>query len=301
MINVKGSQEVRLHDLRFSAKVDYVTLASDSGKVSLPMLNGKPKWARSKNWKFFSIHDPSPADVVILGKALADPKIAEIEISIDVRCAPAIADADREATLRSVMVNLFGRKLDPRNGPFMTSRFRGCYRHNKDTGGRMLPYNLRLPDSDGQQLHGLRDDHAQVKCYLKMKDQGRDLAPADAVARVEVRLSGAALTHHGIERLNDLLTFRFRRQLTPYFRFVDGVELQGKDADCEASRQRAEREWRRVGVGSVSGRGKLARLCHRLRRDTSINDRIGQALHRLEVGYRRANFVREQIVADSEG
>lgn len=55
----------------------------------------------------------------------------------------------------------------------------------------------------------------------------------------------------------------------------------------------SDREWDRCGVGTVEHGGKAAHKAHRLLRDQEINDRVGQALGRLEQAYRRAKFERE--------
>lgn len=274
--------------LRFSAKIDYVTLASPQGKRELPNVTGRVFWSRRRHWKTYTIHDPSPADLWKLARDAADPVIEELEVSLDIGCSSEIPQADRLQLVREVMVHLIAKGLDPRGGPMMKNQFRALYKPGDGTQkGSVRPFNMGLPSPDDQQLHGGRHDCVQVKAYLKVRDQGQDLPGEDCVARVEVRLRGEGLAHHRLSRVSDLLTFEFRKSLTPYLRFVRGVRLNGPEAFSAQQCFLAQRVWERAGVGGCSGFGWLQRRKHRVLRDAEMNNRVGQALHRLERACRR--------------
>ena len=106
-------------------------------------------------------------------------------------------------------------------------------------------------------LLGARQDRVQVKCYLKQRDQNQPLKDIEAAARLEVRLAQEELKLLGVPTLICIQQFSWRKSLMPYFRHCVPVS---KDR---------------------SGDGAFERRC-----DTEINDRIGQALMRLERRFR---------------
>ena len=172
----------------------------------------------------------------------------------------------------------------------MSNQFRAFYRHI-GPASFLRPFNRALPRATDQQLHGGRTDAAQVKAYFKTRDQGVLLAPHLQVARVEVRLGSEGLRGHKLVALTDMAGFGFRKRLMPYFRHVIGsirpvrpasksvsmlTLLDGKNHEYDLE------EFQRSGVGAFLAGGKRAGQKVRLLRDTSVNNRIGQALGRLE-------------------
>lgn len=229
--------------------------------------------------------------------AAAWPSLAfrEIEIAVDIRPRELSLAADLKlALLEDVVVNLFGRELHPQRAAMIKEEFRAYYRHT-NAGGRVSPFNVRLPRANDQQLHGGRTDDAQVKVYLKRRDGGMALSSDDFVARVEVRLSGSALAHHGLFTLEDLLGFKFRKQLSTYFTHVSGVAPRRGSVESRADAVAAaadSRHFGRAGVGAFLPGGQREKSACRLVRDIPTNNRIGQALTRLEQRFASEKFVR---------
>lgn len=289
---------IDLANLKLRAKVDFVTLRIPR-KVRLPKLLGSAKWPRSARGKVLTIHDLDAADVPLVVGAVGDLQIAEIEIAVDIRPAAELSEIERRGLLERVMVDVFARHLDPSAGIGMTNEFRAFYRPH-DRGYTVGPFNMRLPDPYDQQLHGRRGDDAQVKAYLKQRDQLLELPPARHCARVEVRLAGQVLQAHGLLRLSDLSGFRFRTALMPYFRHVDDVDRRpgrrrspGADLIRQAHQHIDRQHFKKVGVGAFTGGGRRASLAARLRRAAGANHRIGQALGRLEERFRAAVSVQK--------
>ena len=298
------SGAVNLSSLIFSAKIDYLTVHT-GGKVALPNVPGTVRWARSKGCTQFSLHDPVADSVMGLTKALGSVPLMELEVSIDIGLKAAAAEEDRLELLSDVMVNLFARGLYPGKGPLMDAAARTFYRRLPH-GYVIRPFNLKVPRPTDQQLHGFRSDSAQVKAYLKRTDAGRNLEPIDHVARVEVRLKRRALLEHGVDSLHDLIGFKFRKCLSAYFCFVRSARLRKLDRApaspldrllAEREQMATETEWGRSGVGAVVKGGKVAHREHRLIRDIAVNDRVGQALHRLEQSFHTEKFVCEASVS----
>lgn len=189
------------------------------------------------------------------------------------------------------MVDIFARGLDPSAGGGMVPGFRAFYRR-LDKGYMVRPFNLGLPRATDQLLHGGRNDAAQVKGYLKRRDQGVTLAPHRQSARIEVRLGSEGLFGHDLVTLTDLNGFRFRKRLMPYFWHVRGT-ARLKPASPTArttmmallsakSDEYDQVEFQRAGVGAFGRGGKRAQSSVRLLRNTQVNNRLGQALLRLE-------------------
>jgi hypothetical protein len=292
------SRGLSLDALRLRAKIDYLTVHTDQ-KVSLPKLKGRAIWPKSQNGTLLTVHDATADDVAALMATLGSRRLHELEVCIDFSCRRAVPLERRRSVLSGVMVDLFAKGLYPREGAHMEAAARTFYRR-LETRYEVRPFNRRLPRESDQQLHGWRGDWAQVKVYLKRTDMGKRLDESDHVARVEVRLRGDGLHQNGLEMLSDLVGFKFRKTLSPYFRVVRGTTLKAARDKVptptlhllrEWKQHFLDDEWQETGVGSVQTGGKTAHLPHRLLRDFQINERIGQALHRLEQSFREEKFV----------
>ncbi|CAN7386491.1 hypothetical protein LJR084_002454 [Variovorax sp. LjRoot84] len=288
-------QPIDLAELNFAAKIDYVTLARPSALLTPAdlkrlSLNGRVSWARSANYRFFSIHDPTPNDLSKVEAAYGSVEVVELEIAVDLRPISRVPQERGYQILCDVLIELFAKQLDPRGGLGMEAASRAFYRQ-LDSGYTILPFNKRLPRATDQQLHGWRHDGVQVKCYFKRRDRGAPLAPSQYVARVEVRLAASGLNAQGIATLSDLRDFSFRRRLMPYFRHVDAtVRLHKRSRrrsplrSVLAAKQSEfdEAHFRKVGVGAFLRGGNREDAHVRLVRNVAVNNRIGQALTRLE-------------------
>lgn len=291
---------VDLEMLTFSAKIDYITIYTP-GKVKLPALNGKATWPQKFHGNRLTVHDASPEDINTLIKTFGSARLIELEVAIDVKPRKNVPDAAGDSLLRSVIVDLFARGLEPSAGICMRTEFRAFYRR-LESGYIVRPFNKGLPRATDQQLHGGRDDAVQVKVYWKRRDQGVILAPEKQVARVEVRLGALGLDAHDLATLVSLKQFRFRKCLMPYFSHIRGTSRPAR-SKCEASKplltvlrnkqHEIDREhWPQVGVGAFLPGGKRHGEGIRLLRNTKVNNRIGQALTRLQKQLRKTKFVR---------
>ena len=213
------TSRIDLEALIFAAKIDFATFKSP-GRLALPTLDGTVHWGRKDHFRSFTLHDPSPNDIAALTCLIGPLPLLEVEFAVDIRPDDSVPINAREGVLTTVMVDLFARCLDPRDGQAMLPHFRAFYRPGWAGIG---PFNLRLPLPSDQQLHGHKSDDAQVKCYLKYRDQGKPLPETKWVARVEARLTGQALITHGLLDVSDLNGFAYRKRLAPYFRHIAGV------------------------------------------------------------------------------
>lgn len=240
--------DVKLHRLQLSAKIDFITFLNPAGRmVSIPPLHGSVNWSRKFHYRRFTVHDPSPADIEVLMSLFGcDLPILEMEVAIDFR--PSASGADMPL-LKSVMVDVFGRRLCP-SASSLAGVARRAYRPRLK---RVIMLKNSPCGPEDQMLLGARGDRVQVKCYLKQRDQNQPLDDTEAVARLEVRLAQEELKLLGIPTLICIQGFSWRKSLMPYFRH-------------------------RVPVSKVgSGCGVFQRKF-----ETEINDRIGQSLTRLE-------------------
>lgn len=283
-----------LSKLIFKAKIDFFTVHT-TGRQELPCLDGRPCWSRKENYRKLSVHDPSPADVACITQHFANPRLAELEVALDIE-PRSVDPAARSATIEALMVDLVARGLAPAVvHKDLAFHFRGAFEGTR-AQFRLRPFNRRLPSAQAQQLHGKRHDALQVKSYPKRMDQGRELPLSSHVARVEVRLSGDGLHQHGLVTVVDLVGFSYRKSLMPYFRHVKTARrprTRRSEASLLSVLQEKKHEfllqdWERVGIGTVLTGGRHAGADVRLLRNTPVNNRIGQALLRLE---RRMRFV----------
>lgn len=241
-----------LEQLRLSAKIDYITIDNPVGRtVPLPPLDGKLKWSRRYHFRRFTVHDPSPRDISTLISVFGcDIQILEMEVAVDFR--PSEAQTDFKL-LGKVMVDVFGRRLCPSAAALLGVPRRAYRPHHK----RVITLKNSPCMPDDQLLIGARHDQVQVKCYLKRSDQLIRLSDQDAVARVEVRLGKSELTTLGLVTLICVHGFQWRSMLSPYFRHR--VPQTKDKLDGERSVRKCE---------------------------VALNNRIGQALTRLEHKFR---------------
>ncbi len=276
-------------DFEVGAKIDFVTIATPS-KCRLPALDGTPKWSRKEHYKRLSIHDASPGDVHILRNALCNPEILELEVAVD--CRPKTArNADEHATLMKRLYRELLAGLQPYGAPLLSREVMGVFNPFKRG---IEPCDMRLPRTTYQAVWGHRTNPAQVKLYVKGIDQGRGLEWHEQVVRMEVRLSGAGLAANGLTDLSNLFNFKFRKHLMPYFRIVYGCRRRQRGIEHEpevmkvvrARRERIDAEtWSTLGArGFRHDTGVV------MKRQTAANNRIGQALGRLELRHKKAKF-----------
>ncbi len=288
-----------LEQFRFSAKVDYLSLKGLT-KQPLPDLDGKAKWPKSTPGKL-TVQDCSATDVHKLAVLFPTTLLDELEVCVDVRTAQNLPHDLQEQKLQSFKSEFVAKRLKPTFIEGTNGGFRGAYDPQQK---QPFPFNRRVPKAGEQLLYGHRNDGAQVKCYYKKTDNGRDLQRQDHSIRLEVRLGQLGLDQHGVLNLTDLTLFKFRKQLMPYFTHVHGSRhrrvrqaktkpllavLHGKQDQIDQS------HWETVGVGSFQRGGKRETAALVLKRDIGLNDRIGQALGRLEKSFSVQKFVREQV------
>ncbi len=285
-----------LSELRFTASIDYLSIAGTE-KASPPRLDGKWKWPPSKpGW--FTIQQCTPADLRRLQSLFPDAPLAELEVCVDIRPAKSLTQGEQERLLQTVKQSIVTKGMKPQFLDGTNSAFRGAYVPEL---GKTLPFNRRVPGVRDQLLYGHRNDGAQSKSYFKVTDNRKSLDWREHSVRIEIRLGKVGLDAHGLLTIPDLQAFRFRKALMPYFRHVRGVRprktrkastpllnvLRAKQAELDQC------QWQKTGVGAFLKGGRRERPNLIFQRDTAINNRIGQALMRLERAVAAEKIVRQ--------
>lgn len=269
-------------DFELSAKIDFLTLET-SAEFALPPLDGKAVWPKQEHRTVLTVHDPSPADIARLADARGTGSLIKVEVSVDVRPKFASTRAACDEALERAYYQLIaglapsGRALKPKD------RFMAL--HNPNTG-RPVPFNNRRPPGTWTAYWGHRSDDAQVKLYVKRADQGAELTWRTFVTRLEVTLATGGLAQHGLYRVGDLTRFKFRKELSPYFRLTRGVRrrrerrerkhsilpfIRSTHDKCDAAK------WKLLGAPAfIREAGRV------FSRDSLANEVIGDALARLE-------------------
>lgn len=298
MINPKANP-MPLSQVRFSAKIDYITVDGVQ-KTHVGQLDGRINWPPKYNGRRLTVHDASARDIALLAKIFKNGIVAELEIAVDLK--PIGFDDEREyiGAVHQLKAEYLAKRLRPNVASGLWSGFRGAYKR-QPFGYSLCPFNKRVPGASEQLLYGRRDDGVQVKAYYKHMDNKRPLPWRQHTARVEVRLGRLGLSHHGIEGLDDVLGFAVRRELSPYFQTVRGACRRMRKSQTQGlpllkvlkAKQESDDQiyWDQYGVGAFEQGG--ARHCDHIRllRDLPLNDRIGQALHRLGASLAAEKFV----------
>ena len=125
-----------------------------------------------------------------------------------------------------------------------------------------------------------------------------------------MRLGTLGLLEHDLITLTDLSSFRFRKKLMPYFWHIRGTarrkttSANSRTGMMDVLNVKIDEydqiEFNKTGVGAFKQGGKRANSSARLLRDTPVNNRLGQALLRLERTFRKKKFVRLDECALSE-
>ncbi len=299
---------IGLEDLYFSAKIDFVTLEGANRPVPSGM-EGRCIWPRRYGGNRMTIHDPTASDLALLSGAFPVARVVQIEVAVDIRYKAADA-AETAQVLPVVFSELCAKRLHPCMPGELSSGFRGSY-IRLASGFKLAPFNRRIPGPTESLLYNTKYDGLQTKSYLKTTDHGAQLPWTQHVVRVEVRLNPRGLARHQLERIGDLLGFAYRKQLSPYFRTFRATERTSarRAKQCspvlkliDARLQHGDDDlWETQGVGAFLRGGR--RHSHRIRlvRDQALNDRFGQALHRLQKQLAAVKFVCDGEAPGREG
>ena len=294
--------EPNLHNLEFSAKVDYVTIET-AGKRALPKLIGRPHWVASEHYKKLSVHDLAPEDLQSLSLIFPDGRISEIEVAIDARVSSKVDDRAVRAKCLESYYAWVATHLYPYHAPHMSSRT-SAY---DPADGKLKPFNFRVPSPSEQLLYGFRNDAAQVKVYRKTVDNHIALTAMQESVRIEVRAGQQVCQELGLHNLRNLHGFAFRSLLSAYFwmaasaaprhRRLSKVPIQNvvRDYRRKAIQREASAAWERSGVQGaivVPGMHIMRIKPHRL-----ANQRFGKALQRLQERFSRERFILAQFAS----
>lgn len=273
---------VDFNAFELSAKIDFVTFETP-GRFDLPDIDGKAKWPAQEHGTVLTVHDPSPSDIVKLAARVAEARIVKLEVAVDARPKSAANDTESSEALERLFFQLVAG-LAP-SGPAVNkkpNRFMAWFDPRKR---RPLPFNKRRPEVVTTIYWGHRDDPAQVKLYVKRTDQRKHLPWQRWVTRVEVTLAETGLAKHGLERLGDLIGFRYRKELSAYFRLGIGVDRRRTRkqrrvpvaAVLRSVRAKGDRKiWMKVGAPAF-----LRETGFSFRRHKHANAKVGDALARL--------------------
>lgn len=289
-----------LSDLVFSAKIDYLSLAGLKRKP-LPTTVGRVYWPSTHHGARLTIHDPTADDIRRIAAVYPSGQLAELEVAVDVRPRARLSEAEHLSMLARFKAEYVAKGLKPRFTEELNSGFRGTYRRHP-TGYSLRPFNLRVPEAGEQMLHGHRNDGVQVKVYLKGIDNRHQLPFQQHRTRMEVRLGTLGLEAHQLMHISNLADFPFRKELMPYFQHVHGSRRRATSKRKQHNSPMLDlllrcgddidaRYWDKVGVGAFLHGGRRASNDLLFYRHTAINDRIGQALHRLQAMFTSKQFV----------
>jgi hypothetical protein len=277
-------------DVTLNAHIDFITVETPC-RIPLPYFDGKLNWPKRECSECFTLNDPSERDLVVLARELGVLRIAEIEVFVDFKPRPKLRGAGGSRVIEALMVEVFASCLAPSRAAGVSDRFRAYYRHIEQGRhkGKVHPFNFKLPLPTDQQLHGGRCDGVQVKAYYKRTDNRRRLDERQHVARMEVAFRGAGPANNGLATCAELLDFRFRKELMPLFRHVQAAKVRrpkGVHPALNAVYVHVDREYARrfekMGCGPFVVGGDVNPEKIQLVRHTEVNNRIGQALLRLE-------------------
>lgn len=292
-------------ELRFSAKIDYVTVTNGGVKIPLPALKGSHEWVRpvrsSPDWHL-TIHDPTPADLRAVTKAYENPMVMAIEVAVDLAPKTQREPAEHVQVLETVFAAVAAR-FRPEDKALWDYGLRGAV---SGPGKKPGPLERRFARPDEEVVYGHRGGFMQAKLYLKTLDQGVLLPVHEQAVRMEITLRRWACMEFGLSNLSDLFGYSYRQKLTTQFRIIDRPEVRKVRGLPKKELARLTKQmngaWRTAGVGKFavgdapradSMERDIARIRARakkqlpadqfkLLRDQRANAKIGSALMGLQ-------------------
>lgn len=301
---------VQSGQIKFAAKIDYVTIKVSSKTVQLPDFDGVPKWGERKDssglWTF-TIHDPTRRDIIKLVEAFRDPLLWDIEVAVDLSPKAKLTLEERKAFLRETFLAVAGR-FRPEDASLWGYGSRGAVIERR---GKVEPLERRQASPGEQVIYGGRREFMQAKLYYKVSDQDAPLPPEQHVVRMELHLKrGACIDDEiGLTRMSDLLGYKYRATFAKHFRIILEPDLRNakslSPAEAKKRTQVMWRAWSKAGVAKFPDgehpedfpketfkpqrslikkrrRAQVAQGHYKLMRDLEANRRIGHALSNLE-------------------
>lgn len=216
------------HAAKTSAKIDFIRLANGRGHKLPRSITGIVKHHAGG----FTVHDPSPDDVLLL-RGL---ELVECEFAIDFKPPKNVRGADRSRQCQAIH-----QYITSRIWPFDSQGVQRSYRVSPAPEIAYKPYSVdehgaatdpRLPDLNrleveylGHRSGFIGRDHsmpswAQVRIYHKTTDQSQCLPDEQKVVRMEVTIDEDGLRRMNLHDAADLAGFRFRPQLAVIFRML---------------------------------------------------------------------------------
>lgn len=291
--------------LRFSAKLDYVTVTNRGSKVPIPALTGSTEWTRrtrhQPDWHL-TIHDPTPADLRAVTEAYENPVVMAVEVAVDLAPKTQHEPAEHARVLETVFAAVAAR-FRPEDKALWDYGQRGAV---SGRGKKPEPLERRFARPNEEVVYGHRGDFMQAKLYLKTLDHGALLPMHEQAVRMEITLRRWACMAFGLSNLSDLFGYGYRSKLTTQFRIIDRPEVRQvrglTEKELAKRTQRMNRAWQTAGVGKFAvgdtpradalekdiarvrarARAQLPADQFKLLRDQQANAKIGTALMGLQ-------------------
>ena len=249
------------------AQFDYIKVWHDR-KVLLPPLSGTKRWVpevRGDTVFTLTVQDPTRSDIDKLIKALDNPKIASLQLAVDIQPNAGLDPVERERLLLETFYAVAGR-FRPEDEAYWAYGTRGGV-----TGPtqKPKPFHRRFPSPNEELVYGRRGRWMQSTMYLKRVNERALLDPSEHRVRMELTVTRWAVMELGLDLLADLLGYRYQKTFNKHFRIVSAPRVRAVARRSAADLRKLERRmWR---GWEIAGVGKFA-IAPELPRDTIISD-----------------------------
>ena len=244
--------ELVLDGFAVTAKIDYVQVFCEVRLGDLPGLAERCNWTRNlpnEGW-LLTVHDASRRDIDVIVRELQDPPMTALEVAVDFKLGPGLADVLRQASL-ATMFSALAARFRPEDNALFGAGFKGGFSGR----GKPSPFHRRLPRPSESLVYGHRGEGQNAKLYFKQQDAGVDLAPSEWSVRLEVTMYGPALFEYGVREVSGLYGFGFRKKLAKSFRIVDRAAVryrkQRSDESAAELSSLLSKAWSRAGVNAL--------------------------------------------------
>ena len=286
------------------AQFDYIKIWHPK-KESFPLLSGTTNWARLTHGHtgfYLTVQDPLLQDIQKIVEHFGDPKLASIQLAVDLKPKPTVADGTREILLLNTFCAVAGR-FRPEDEALWGYGVRGGV---SAVGQKPQPFHRRFPEPNEELVYGHRGGWMQSTAYLKRTNEGKPLDAAEQRMRMELTLRTGGLIKLGLYHLAQLCGLSYRQLFRKHFRIISQPRVRAESSKTSAEllklEQRMWRGWNTAGVGkfgiapllpddtitmsvnqiSARARQQLPLSDYVLERDNMATEKFGTAFKQLQ-------------------
>lgn len=246
-----GAPSLKWEQLDCRAQFDFIKVWHPK-KVRLPTLSGTKKWTpltHGHQGQYLTVQDPQLHDIDALIEHLGDPRLASIQLTVDLKPRATVPPAEIDDLLLNTFFAVAGR-FRPEDEAMWGYGIRGGVRA---VGQTPRPFHRRFPEPNEELVYGHRGGWMQSTVYLKRINERRTLEADEQSVRMELTMKQWALMGIGLDHLSQLGGFKYQSKFNKHFRIISHPRVRAvstrSSTELVTMERRMWRGWETAGVG----------------------------------------------------